>query len=81
MDEAALDLRTTLTAVATRELGVIGSYASTLADLCAVVAMVRDGRLDLSASVSHRVRLAGADEALDLIARRPPGFARVVVVP
>jgi 2-desacetyl-2-hydroxyethyl bacteriochlorophyllide A dehydrogenase len=81
MGEEPLELATTLTAVATRELQIIGSYASTIADLRAVVDLVAAGRLDVSRSVSHRVPLDRAAEALDLVARRPPGFARAVVIP
>jgi len=81
MSEEPLELATTLTAVATRELHVIGSYASTIADLRAAVDLVAGGRLDLSRSVSHRVPLDRAAEALALIERRPPGFARAVVIP
>lgn len=79
--EEPLELQTTLTAIATRELRVLGSYASTIADLVAVVELVASGRLDVSASVSHLVPLERAREALELIERRPPGLARVVVVP
>jgi D-arabinose 1-dehydrogenase-like Zn-dependent alcohol dehydrogenase len=81
MGQQPLELATTLTAIATRELHVVGTYASTVADLRIVVDLVMDGRLDLSRSVSHRVPLDRAGEALELIERRPPGFARAVVIP
>ena len=79
--EEPLELGATLTTVVTRELQVLGSYASTLADLEAVAGLALAGRLDLSASVSHRVPLADAEAAIRLLAERPPGLARVVVLP
>lgn len=81
MGEQPLELGTTLTAIATRELRVVGTYASTIADLRAAVDLVTAGRLDVSRSVSHRVPLGRAGEALELLERRPPGFARAVVIP
>jgi D-arabinose 1-dehydrogenase-like Zn-dependent alcohol dehydrogenase len=81
MGDEPLDLGVTLTQLATRELCVVGSYASTIADLGAVVHLATSGRLDLSASVSHRLALERAAEAFELLARRPPGLARVVVMP
>ena len=81
ISEEPLELATTLTALVTRELHVVGSYASTLADLEAVARLAASGRVDLSASVSHRVPLERAQDALRLLAERPPGMARVVVLP
>ena len=81
VSSAALDLGTTLSALVTRELQVIGSYASTLADLEAVAELATSSRLDLGASVSHRVPLEKAGEALELLERRPAGLSRVVVKP
>jgi D-arabinose 1-dehydrogenase-like Zn-dependent alcohol dehydrogenase len=79
--EDELVLGTTLTTLVTRELRILGSYASTLADLEAVAELVLAGRLDLSESVSHLVPLAEAERAIRLLAERPPGLARVVVTP
>jgi 2-desacetyl-2-hydroxyethyl bacteriochlorophyllide A dehydrogenase len=81
MSEEPLDLATTVTAVATRELQIVGSYASTIDDLVAVVQLAASGRLDLSRSVSHRVALDRAGDALELLERRPPGLSRIVVLP
>jgi D-arabinose 1-dehydrogenase-like Zn-dependent alcohol dehydrogenase len=78
---AALELETTLTALVTRELQVIGSYTSTLADLAAVAGLAAAGCLDLSASVSHVVPLAEATRAFQLLETRPAGLSRVVVTP
>ncbi|HTX07891.1 MAG TPA: alcohol dehydrogenase catalytic domain-containing protein [Solirubrobacteraceae bacterium] len=81
MSEEPLDLGASLAQLVTRELYVIGSYASTIADLGAVVHLATTGRLDLSASVSHQLPLERAAEAFELLERRPTGLARVVVVP
>ena len=81
ISEEPLELSITLTALVTRELHVVGSYASTLADLEAVARLAASGQVDLSASVSHRVPLQRAQDALGLLAERPPGMARVVVLP
>jgi propanol-preferring alcohol dehydrogenase len=77
--DAPLDLKTTLTAFVTRELRVLGSYASTFADLEAVSDLAASGRLDLSRSVSHRLPLDRVEEAFALLEERPAGIARVVV--
>ena len=78
---APVELGTTLTALVTRELQVLGSYTSTLADLAAVTRLASSGCLDLSASVSHVVPLDEAARAFELLEARPPGLARVVVRP
>ncbi len=62
-----------------RELQVVGAYASGLEDLAAVIELVRDGRLDANAWVSHRLPLADFEHALDLAEDRPDGMVRVVV--
>ena len=81
IDEMPVALATTISSLVTRELQVRGAYSSTLADLATVAGLAASGRLDLSGSVSHRVPLERAAEAMDLLERRPPGMARVVVVP
>jgi threonine dehydrogenase-like Zn-dependent dehydrogenase len=63
----------------TRELQVLGAYSSSLADLRAVIDLVRSGRLDASAWVTHRLPLTEAPAALALAAQRPAGTVRVVV--
>lgn len=63
----------------TRELQLLGAYSSSLADLRAVIELVRSGRLDASAWVTHRLPLAEAPAALALAAHRPAGTVRVVV--
>ena len=62
-----------------RELQVLGAYASGLGDLAAVIELVRDGRLDAGAWVSHRLPLADFEHALALAEDRPDGIVRVVV--
>jgi 2-desacetyl-2-hydroxyethyl bacteriochlorophyllide A dehydrogenase len=63
----------------TRELQVVGAYCSSLADLAAVIDLVREGRLDADSWVSHRLPLGEAREALALALERPAGMVRVVV--
>jgi propanol-preferring alcohol dehydrogenase len=63
----------------TRELQVAGAYTSSLADLRAVIQLVRDGRLAADGWASHRRPLVQAPEALALAEQRPPGMIRVVV--
>ncbi|HEY3688596.1 MAG TPA: alcohol dehydrogenase catalytic domain-containing protein [Streptosporangiaceae bacterium] len=65
----------------TREVTVSGTYTSTIDDLRRVAGLVRDGHLDVSGLVSHRLPLDRAAEAFDLLARRPDGLVRVVVEP
>jgi threonine dehydrogenase-like Zn-dependent dehydrogenase len=63
----------------TRELQVAGAYTSSLADLAAVIELVRSGRLAADDWASHRRPLAEAPAALALAEQRPPGMIRVVV--
>jgi D-arabinose 1-dehydrogenase-like Zn-dependent alcohol dehydrogenase len=63
----------------TRELQVVGAYCSSLADLAAVIDLVRAGRLDADSWVSHSRPLGEAPEALALALERPAGMVRVVV--
>jgi threonine dehydrogenase-like Zn-dependent dehydrogenase len=65
----------------TRELELRGAYASSLADLAAVIGLARQGRLDPGEWATHRFALADAPAALALAAERPPGMVRVVVEP
>jgi propanol-preferring alcohol dehydrogenase len=78
---APLHLGTTLTALVTRELRVLGSYTSTLADLAAVTRLASSGCLDLSASVSHVLPLEETARAFELLDTRPAGLSRIVVTP
>jgi 2-desacetyl-2-hydroxyethyl bacteriochlorophyllide A dehydrogenase len=81
MEDRPLDLGTTLGIFATRGLQVVGAMGSTLSDLQSVVELAVAGRLDLSASVTHRLPLTQAADALALLEERPPGLMRVVVTP
>lgn len=76
-----LDLRTTTTAVVTREIRVVGSYSSTLADLQAVTDLTRSGALDLSGSASVELPLDDAAGAFAMLQERPPGLVRMVLRP
>ena len=79
--DEALSLPTTITALVTRELEIMGTYASTIEDLRLVVELALEGRLDLSASVSHRFPLDKAPAALELLRDRGQGMARIAVIP
>jgi D-arabinose 1-dehydrogenase-like Zn-dependent alcohol dehydrogenase len=81
MEDRPLDLGTTLAMFATRGLQVLGSMGSTITDLRSVVELAVNGRLDLSASVSHRLPLTQVSDAVALLQERPPGLMRVVVTP
>jgi 2-desacetyl-2-hydroxyethyl bacteriochlorophyllide A dehydrogenase len=61
------------------ELQVVGAYVSGLADLAAVIGLAREGRLDASAWVTHRLPLAEFEDALKLAESRAAGMVRVVV--
>ena len=74
IDEVPVALAATISSLVTRELQVRGTYSSTLADLAMVAGLAASGRLDLSRSVSHRVPLEQAADAIELLARRPPGI-------
>jgi propanol-preferring alcohol dehydrogenase len=68
-------------ALVTRELQVVGSFASTISDLRAVAGYLRDGLLDLSGSVSHTTTLDDAAAAFDTVSHHPPGLVRLVIRP
>jgi NAD+-dependent secondary alcohol dehydrogenase Adh1 len=80
VDEAT-HLGITTTAAVTRELQMVGSFASTIEDLHAVARLTADGALDLHASASLRMALDEADEAFRIVQRRPPGHIRLVLEP
>ncbi|MEP6786777.1 MAG: alcohol dehydrogenase catalytic domain-containing protein [Sphingomonadales bacterium] len=72
-------LATTYTGLMTREIEIVGSYSSTLSDLQAVTALVQSGQLSLSGLVSHAFALKDAEQAFDILEKRPPGMVRVVI--
>jgi 2-desacetyl-2-hydroxyethyl bacteriochlorophyllide A dehydrogenase len=76
-----IELGTTVTGITTRELAIMGCYVSGLDDLAAVARLALERRLPLEASVTHRVELARAPEAFELLGRRPPGLVRLVLLP
>jgi D-arabinose 1-dehydrogenase-like Zn-dependent alcohol dehydrogenase len=79
VQDAPLELGTRVIDLVTREIHVMGSYASTLQDLLAVTQLARDGRLQLAAAISHRLPLSAVSEAMQLLEARPAGLARVVL--
>jgi len=66
---------------ARREISLIGSGGFRMDELEQLVNMVAVGRLDLSASISHRIPLDDAESALDLLRRKSEAPRRVVLVP
>lgn len=74
-----LDLRTTTTAVVTRETRIIGSYSSTIDDLRVVTDLAQRGRLDLQGSASMQLPLSDAAQAFERLDERPAGLVRIVL--
>src|SRR6266545_4986200 len=66
---------------ARREISLIGSGGFRMDELEHLVDLVGVGRLDLSASISHRLPLADAEVALDLLRSKTEAPRRVVIVP
>jgi 2-desacetyl-2-hydroxyethyl bacteriochlorophyllide A dehydrogenase len=77
-----LILGTTMSGIVSRELTVLGVFASSMEDLRAVGALAGEGRLDLGSSVTHRFPLERAVEALELAQHHPSGsVVRVLLEP
>jgi len=74
-------LTATYSALVTREVEIVGTYTSTVADLRKVVEMVETGRLSLQDMVSRIVPLDDVAEAFAMLQQRPAGLVRVVVRP
>jgi propanol-preferring alcohol dehydrogenase len=75
-----LSLGTTMTGLVSRELSVVGVFASSMDDLRAVARLA--DRLHLDESVSRRFPLTAAVEAIQLAAHHPSGsIVRVMVEP
>lgn len=72
-------LETTYTGLMTREIEIVGSYSSTLADLQAVTQLTQSGKLSLEGLISHSFKLKHAEQAFSVLEQRPPGMVRVVV--
>jgi 2-desacetyl-2-hydroxyethyl bacteriochlorophyllide A dehydrogenase len=66
---------------ARREISLIGSGGFRMDELEHLVDLVAVGRLDLSASISHRLPLDDAEAALDLLRRKSDAPRRVVLMP
>jgi D-arabinose 1-dehydrogenase-like Zn-dependent alcohol dehydrogenase len=80
--DEALSLGTTMTGVVSRELTVVGVFASSMDDLRAVASLAADRRLDLRDSVSSTFPLDSALEAIELAAHHPHGsIVRVMLEP
>jgi 2-desacetyl-2-hydroxyethyl bacteriochlorophyllide A dehydrogenase len=80
--DEALSLGTTMTGIVSRELTVIGVFASSMDDLRAVASLAADGRLELRDSVSSVFPLDSALEAIQVAAHHPHGtIVRVMLEP
>ncbi|MCA8868110.1 MAG: zinc-binding dehydrogenase [Rhodobacteraceae bacterium] len=64
-----------------REMSVIGSFGMDKRDISDLMGLVTRGRLDLSHSVTATYPLAGINQALDRLASKQGGVARLVVEP
>jgi propanol-preferring alcohol dehydrogenase len=77
-----LILGTTMSGIVSREVTVVGVFASSMEDLRAVAALADEGRLDLRSSVTRTFPLHAAIEAIELAAHHPSGsVVRVLVEP
>jgi 2-desacetyl-2-hydroxyethyl bacteriochlorophyllide A dehydrogenase len=80
--DEALSLGTTMTGIVSRELTVVGVFASSMDDLRAVTRLAAGGGLDLRESVSRTFPLESALEAIQLAAHHPSGsIVRVMLEP
>ncbi len=70
-----------LTSFVGKELAVIGSMGSYREDLAEVLALVSDGQIDLSGSVTHEFRLEEINEAFEALAEKKGDPVRIVVRP
>ena len=77
-----LILGTTMSGIVSRELTVVGIFASSMDDLREVGRLADEGRLDLGGSVSRTFPLDSALEAIELAAHHPSGsIVRVILAP
>jgi D-arabinose 1-dehydrogenase-like Zn-dependent alcohol dehydrogenase len=75
-----LSLGTTMTGIVSRELTIVGVFASSMDDLRAVASLA--GRLHLGSSVSRTFPLTAAVDAIRLAAHHPSGsIVRVMIEP
>jgi 2-desacetyl-2-hydroxyethyl bacteriochlorophyllide A dehydrogenase len=80
--DEALSLGTTMTGIVSRELTVVGIFASSMEDLRAVAGLAAAGKLDLRESVSRTFPLHAAVEAIELAGHHPHGsIVRVMLEP
>lgn len=70
-----------LTDIVLRSLTVRGYAGADPAAWRQVIALYAQGVLNLSAAVSHRLPLADAAQAFDLLRARPPGIRKILLIP
>ncbi len=77
MKPPAIDLPQAIFCVA--ELSVLGSFASHIGDLAAVLALEAEGKLGIDASISHRLPLDRVVEGLEMLRTKSNDPQRIVV--
>ena len=63
-----------------REISLLGSYAFTTREIEELVEWVKAGELDLSASISKRIRLEEINQGLEALHRKIDNPIRIVVM-
>lgn len=81
VDDHPLELGISTSAAMTRELEIVGTYSSTIADMRAATRLVQSGAIDLSASASLQFSLDDVPAAFQAVRDRPRGLVRAVVRP
>lgn len=76
-----LALNTTTTGVVTREVNVLGSYASSIEDLRTVTSLAQTGQLELQSSISTTFPLEEAQRAFAVLDQKPAGLVRAQLIP
>lgn len=70
-----------LAAFVGREQSVLGSFGMNRSDIEDLYALIANGRLDLTNSISARFPMSSANEALQQLASKETGIVRLVVLP
>ena len=63
-----------------RELTIMGSYAFTTREIEELIQLVREGKLDLSASISRRIPLEEINQGLEALHQKTGHPIRIVVM-
>jgi len=63
-----------------REISLLGSYAFTTREIVELIEWVKAGKLDLSASISKRIRLEEINQGLEALHQKIDDPIRIVVM-